>query len=194
MPKRVTEEDKNIARQLISKKTEELIKEVGFRGVTITGICQAVPVGKGTFYYYYPSKEVLLFEIFVENEKNLMQKIIESKKENLSQQENITRAIAEIYLGEESLVTKITPEEIHELISALPQAYRDEKVQRGTHFFEKVITLLEIDPTRCNMGVVGELLDSINFIAAKKSITEGAKKEAIEIMIKSLASYMTQGN
>ncbi|MGL4344949.1 MAG: TetR/AcrR family transcriptional regulator [Cellulosilyticaceae bacterium] len=192
MPKIVTKEEKNRAKQLIYQKTEALIKRVGFKGVTVTAICQEVPIGKGTFYYYYPSKEVLLFEIFEQHEKLLMQQIKKSSQQNLSKEENIIRAITEIYLGEGSLVTKITPEEVRGIINALPPNYREQKVKRGVSFFGEVMIMLDIDPRRCNMEVVGELLDSINFIAARQSIQGSATKEALQIMIKSLASYMAQ--
>ena len=62
MPKIYSEEERlNIVRRL-KKEADELICEKGVRKTTVDELVRRVGIPKGTFYLFYPSKEMLLFE------------------------------------------------------------------------------------------------------------------------------------
>lgn len=50
-------------RQAIIEKSIELFEKNGFTSTSLQHIVNALGVTKGTFYYYFPSKEALLMEI-----------------------------------------------------------------------------------------------------------------------------------
>lgn len=51
-------------RQEILQTSLELIAENGFHGTSIAGIAQQAAVGAGTIYRYFPSKDVLINELY----------------------------------------------------------------------------------------------------------------------------------
>lgn len=193
MPKVVTEKKKEIARKRIKQKTEDLIDEIGIKNITITKICDAVPIGKGTFYYYYNSKEVLLYEIIKEKEENLMKQMLDYCNQDISIEEKVIKALTEVYIGKNSIVNTITTEEIEKIIAKLPLESIYNKELRGKNFFESSMKLLGINPLNVNMGILGELLDGINFMASRPcKYGEEARREALQILIKGLAAYITR--
>jgi len=193
MPKIVTEEKKEIARKNIKKKTEDLIEEIGFKNITITKICDAVPIGKGTFYYYYNSKEVLLYEILKEKEENLIKQMLSYNNYEINIEDKVIKALTEVYIGKNSLVNTITTEEIEKIIAKLPSELIYNKELRGKNFFESSMKILGINPSNINMGVLVDLLDCVNFIASRPcKHGEEAKREALEILIKGIATYIAK--
>jgi AcrR family transcriptional regulator len=48
-----------------------LFAEQGYHGTTVGDVCDALGVGKGVFYWYFPSKEELLAEILRESQQDL---------------------------------------------------------------------------------------------------------------------------
>ncbi|WP_105616746.1 TetR/AcrR family transcriptional regulator [Vallitalea okinawensis] len=193
MPKIVTEKKKEIARKRIKQKTENLIEEIGIKNITITKICDAVPIGKGTFYYYFNSKEVLLYEVIKEKEENLMKQMLDYCNKDISIEEKVIKTLTEVYIGKSSIVNTITTEEFEKIIAKLPPELIYNKELRGKNFFESSMKLLGINPLDVNMGVLGELLDGINFMASRPcKHGEEARREALQILIKGLAAYIAK--
>ena len=56
----------------------ELFTSKGFKNTNVSDITKMAGVGVGTFYNYYPSKEKLFLEIFIEENKKLKKSIMES--------------------------------------------------------------------------------------------------------------------
>ena len=57
---------------------KELFSEKGFKGTNVAGITKLAGVSVGTFYNYYPSKEKLFMEIFLEENAKLKQAMMTS--------------------------------------------------------------------------------------------------------------------
>lgn len=79
----------------LTKKSIELFERKGFTQTSIQDIVDELEVTKGTFYYYFSSKEQLLMDIHLEYIVTLVerqQQIIESSQ--LSNKEKITQLIA----------------------------------------------------------------------------------------------------
>lgn len=191
MPKIVTEEKRRLARNTIRKKTEELIESIGLNNITITGICEAVPIGKGTFYYYYDSKELLLYEIIKEKEELLMKQMLEYSKASMDVEKKVIKALRDVYIGKNSIVNMMSTSELEKILAKLPPEVLSDKELCGKSFFETAMLQMGINYEAIDMGVLGELLDAINFVAARESKHgEKAKSKSLDILIHSVASYI----
>ena len=66
-------------KQLISQKlltvAEKLFCEYGLKKVTVAEITKAAAIAKGSFYAFYPNKEELYFNILVNCQKDMWQKM-----------------------------------------------------------------------------------------------------------------------
>lgn len=51
-------------RKRITEKAIELFKEKGYENTSVTDICKACGITKGTFYYHFPNKDEITFEFY----------------------------------------------------------------------------------------------------------------------------------
>lgn len=63
MPKIISEAEKQLTQDSIYEAGIALIRKKGMKHVTVDDIVNAVGIGKGSFYSYYPSIEELLYNI-----------------------------------------------------------------------------------------------------------------------------------
>lgn len=63
MPKIYSEEEKQVIIGKLKKEANELLQEKGVKKTTVDELVKRVGIPKGTFYLFYPSKEMLLFDV-----------------------------------------------------------------------------------------------------------------------------------
>lgn len=81
----------------ITNKSIELFEEKGFTQTSIQDIVNELEVTKGTFYYYYSSKEQLLMDIHLEYIDELLNKQDEIIRcPNSTNKEKVTNLIAQL--------------------------------------------------------------------------------------------------
>ncbi len=73
-------------KECIFQHTLVLIKENGFHGTPMSQIAKQSDVAVGTIYHYFPSKEVLILELYNYCKNKIHQYIFENLDENISYQ------------------------------------------------------------------------------------------------------------
>ena len=63
MPKIYSEEEKKQIIQRLKEEANILMQEKGVKKTTVDELVKRVGIPKGTFYLFYPSKEMLLFDV-----------------------------------------------------------------------------------------------------------------------------------
>jgi AcrR family transcriptional regulator len=71
MPKSFTEKEDKQIRKSLMKKGQELFSTVGLRKTTVDDLVSSAGIAKGSFYKFFPSKEILYLEILEEIETNI---------------------------------------------------------------------------------------------------------------------------
>ena len=66
MPKSYTDQEKEYIINRLKEEAAKCIAQYGIRKTTVDEIVKRVKIPKGTFYLFYQSKELLLFEVIVE--------------------------------------------------------------------------------------------------------------------------------
>ncbi len=99
MPKIVTEQDKESAKDLMIEKTTELIKSKGLKKVTVGEIVKSCGIATGSFYLYYNSKEELLYDLWKRSEQQTFERIEALKDSSFSRKEKVIKGLHEIYLA-----------------------------------------------------------------------------------------------
>lgn len=194
MPKIVTEKEKEMLKEAMYVHTIQLIKEKGIKGLTVEDIIQSVGIAKGTFYKYYPSKEELLLHVIQKSEENLFQGVLAIDFSEGNFRETVIKTLNEIYLGEESIVLYLSPEDISSLLDKLPEKNRTSIQQKQTNNFERIAKLFEIDMNnKETFGVISYLMDCLHFTAVNPTdYGRVARQESLEIIIYTLADFLTK--
>ena len=68
MPRKLTSEEIEAQKDFMYERTVKLIARKDIDSITLDDILDEVQMAKGSFYKYYPSKEIFLYEVIKKNE------------------------------------------------------------------------------------------------------------------------------
>lgn len=133
MPKTYSDEEKQEIRRKLHKEANDCLQRYGVKKTTVDELVARVGIPKGTFYLFYKSKELLLFEVIQEYHEKIEQNMIK-KCEQLGQAltvDSLTQIIAEGILSVQNscLKTLMVPEEMETLIRKLPDEVKAEHLE-----------------------------------------------------------------
>ncbi|MDQ0091425.1 AcrR family transcriptional regulator [Paenibacillus anaericanus] len=194
MPKVVSEYEKEMIREAMYINGVELIKQKGVKRVTVEDIARAVNIAKGSFYAYYNSKEELLYAVIKKSEKKLFDRVIAVQLDKGNAKEGLVRVLKEIYLAPDSLALYVKPSDMEYLFRKLPSAVEEWEQAKANDYFSQTLAAFRIRESHCDFKVLAYLMDSLQFIASLDNYNGGESKEqALNIMVDSIAVYMSQG-
>lgn len=75
MPRSFSSEEFIFIKQRLMKQGKELFSSLGLRKTTVDDLVKAAGIAKGSFYKFFPSKEVLYMEIIEEEEEALRNRL-----------------------------------------------------------------------------------------------------------------------
>lgn len=78
MPKCYSEQEKAYLKQRLKEEAEKCLSQYGIRRTTVDELVKRVKIPKGTFYLFYRSKELLLFEVILDLHERIEQELLAS--------------------------------------------------------------------------------------------------------------------
>ena len=75
MPKAYSDQEKEYIRKRLKEEAAKCLAQYGIKRTTVDEIVQRVKIPKGTFYLFYQSKEMLLFEVILEQHDLIEEKL-----------------------------------------------------------------------------------------------------------------------
>ena len=149
MPKSFSAQEREYIRQRLKEEAAKCLAQYGVRRTTVDEIVKRVNIPKGTFYLFYKSKELLLFEVIQEQQKNINLELYQAFSDIVDMElsaEKLTDMIFEFYKKtEKMLVLKLSDAgEIELLKRKLPQEIIDEHLQDDTDMIKKMIALFHV--------------------------------------------------
>ncbi len=188
MPKSFSEQEREYIRQRLKEEAAKCLAQYGVRHTTVDEIVKRVNIPKGTFYLFYQSKELLLFEVIQEQQKNisseLYQAFFDIADTELSA-EKLTDMIFEFYKKiEKMLVLKlIDAGEIEVLARKLPRETVDEHLQNDTDMIEKMLALFHVKK-ELDIKVISAAFHAIYYATLhKEEIGEEHYDKALRVLI-----------
>jgi len=127
-------------RNLIMEKAAQLFARDGFAGASLSSLAEACEVSKSLIYHYYPSKEAILYDLMAGHMEELLAVADEIRESGAVGEEGFrafTRLLLTRYTGA-AFKQKVL---LYEL-NSLPEAQRDEIVQKQRSLIEYVESLL----------------------------------------------------
>ena len=145
MPKRYSEEERAYIRKRLKEEAVSCMGQFGIRRTTVDEIVKRVNIPKGTFYLFYKSKELLLFDVIQEQHEWINQKLYQEisrfSHEPFSV-EKLTDVIFEFYkMTEEMPMFKLLDSnEIDLLVRKLPREVVEAHLQDDTDSIQKLFS------------------------------------------------------
>lgn len=188
MPKSFSEQEREYIRQRLKEEAAKCLAQYGVRRTTVDEIVKRVNIPKGTFYLFYKSKELLLFEVIQEQQKKINFELYQAFSDIANTElsaEKLTDMIFEFYKKtEKMLVLRLSDAgEIELLKRKLPQEIVDEHLQDDTDMIEKMIALFHVKK-EVDIKVISATFHAIYYVTLHKAeIGEEQYDKALRALI-----------
>lgn len=185
MPKSFSEQEREYIRQRLKEEAAKCLAQYGVRRTTVDEIVKRVNIPKGTFYLFYKSKELLLFEVIQEQQKNINLELYQAFSDIVDTElsaEKLTDMIFEFYKKTEKM--KLSDASEIELIKRrLPREIVEEHLQDDTDTIEKMLALFHIKK-EVDIKVISAAFHAIYYATLHKiEIGEEQYDKALRILI-----------
>lgn len=188
MPKSYSEQEREYIRKRLKEEAAKCLAQYGVRRTTVDEIVKRVNIPKGTFYLFYKSKELLLFEAIQEQHESVTRELQQAISALAGQEpsaEKITDVIFGFYkMTEKMPVLKLLDlSEVELLTRKLPREIVEEHLRDDTDEIGKMFALLPVKKG-VDIKVMSAVFHAIYYATLHKvEIGEEQYDEAIRTLI-----------
>jgi len=188
-----SDNEKELINLKLIEVAEECLKKYGVRKTTVDQIVQMTGISKGSFYNFYPRKEMLFFTVLEEYQKS----VIESLTTKLRKEDNIgidefSELIYELYqsVRQSFIMNIIQNEEFEYLMRKLPMELIINHHSLDDIFTNQIFSYIQVKDS-VDVDVVSASLRAI--FMSMIHIEEIGKKnfdDALKLLIRGLAQQI----
>lgn len=188
MPKCYSDQEREYIKKRLKEEAAACMGQFGIRRTTVDELVKRVNIPKGTFYLFYKSKELLLFDVIQEQHELVNQKLYQAISEISAQSfsaEKLTDMIFEFYkMTEEMPIFRLMDsEEIELLVRKLPREVVEAHLQDDTDTIQKMFALLPVKK-EADVKVMSAAFHAIYYATLhKKEIGEEEYDQALRMLI-----------
>lgn len=185
MPRKLTEDEIQEQKDYMYQKGIFLIRKKGIRNVTLEDITNESQMAKGSFYHYYQSKELYLYEVIKRNEAYFFSKMISEK--------DMKKSFEKYFLSDEFLFAYLVPEDLDYLLRRLPKEYREKEQNKSQSNFQLVSQMLGIEMTQENYGTLSYLMDGLQAVLRSPgNYGEEGRKRAAKMIVEDISAFFME--
>ena len=195
MPKRYSEEERAYIRKRLKEEAVSCMGQFGIRRTTVDEIVKRVNIPKGTFYLFYKSKELLLFDVIQEQHELINQKLYQEISRFSNEPfsvEKLTDVIFEFYKMTEEMpmFQLMDSQEIELLVRKLPREVVEAHLQDDTDSIQKLFSFLPVKK-EVDIKVVSAAFHAIYYATLHKDeIGEDGYDEALRMLIQGVITQV----
>jgi len=195
VPKSYSEQEREYIRKRLKEEAAKCLARYGVRRTTVDEIVKRVNIPKGTFYLFYKSKELLLFEVIQEQQEEVNRELYQAISEIAGSSfsaEKLTDVIYGFYKKiEEMLILKLLDAgEVELLARRLPREVLEGHFQDDTDTIEKMLALFPVKK-EVDTKAVSAAFHAIYFATLHKAeIGEEQYDAALRMLIYGVVAQM----
>lgn len=195
VPKSYSEQEREYIRNRLKEEAAKCLTIYGVRRTTVDELVKRVNIPKGTFYLFYKSKELLLFEVIQEQQEIINSRLYQTISAIAGTEfsaENLTDAIFEFYkMAEKMPILKLLDlGEVELLVRKLPQETVAAHLQDDTDTIEKMLALLPVKKN-VNIKVISSAFHAIYYATLHKAeIGEEQYDDALRVLIYGIVTQL----
>ena len=188
MPKSYSEQEREYIKTRLKEEAAKCLAQYGVRRTTVDEIVKRVNIPKGTFYLFYKSKELLLFDVILEQHEIVSRELYQAISDAAGgafSAEKLTDVIFEFYKKtEKMLILKLLDvNELELLVRKLPREIVEEHLKDDTDTIEKMFALLPVKK-EADIKVISAAFHAIYYATLHKAeIGEEQYDEALRALI-----------
>lgn len=195
MPKAYSDQEKEYIRKRLKEEAAKCLAQYGIKRTTVDEIVQRVKIPKGTFYLFYQSKEMLLFEVILEQhdliEEKLWKEINSIDPQDLNA-EKLTDIIVGFYqmAGEMPILKLLNSGEVELLARKLPPEVLEEHLGHDNAMVDRLFASFPIK-NNVDTRALSAAFRAIYFSTLhKEEIGEEYYEEGLRLMVLGLINQL----
>lgn len=168
------------------------IKEKGLQHVTVSEITHAVGIGKGTFYHFYDSKEIFLYEVIRYSKEQIFQKINELVEENGKLTRESFQQLFAVFAvnNANNIISYLTLEDEQWLAQRLPDNMKNNPA-REDEVIDIILSNCQGIQTNIDYRVLSNMMKIMALaVESKEYLYQDALKENIRLIQKQMMDYI----
>lgn len=195
MPKSYSEQEKEYIRKRLKEEAAKCLAQFGIRRTTVDEIVKRVKIPKGTFYLFYQSKELLLFDVILEQhdmiEKRMMDEFSKIDLSSVSV-EQLTDVIFHFYqITEENPILNIlNSDEVELLARKLPSEVLASHLEHDHTMVDELFAALPMKQEVDINSITSAFRAIYFFTLHKEEIGELHYDSSLRLLIKGLLIQM----
>lgn len=195
MPKSYSEQEKEYIRKRLKEEAAKCLAQFGIRRTTVDEIVKRVKIPKGTFYLFYQSKELLLFDVILEQhdmiEKRMMDEFSKIDLSSVSV-EQLTDVIFHFYkITEENPILNIlNSDEVELLARKLPSEVLASHLEHDHTMVDELFATLPMKQEVDINSITSAFRAIYFFTLHKEEIGELHYDSSLRLLIKGLLIQM----
>jgi AcrR family transcriptional regulator len=170
----------------------KLIKQKGMQNITVSEVSKQTGIGKGTFYHFYKSKEIFIYEVIGYSKEKIFSEINRMIEENDGiDRDNFEKLFHMFsFAGDNNIISSITLEDEIWLAKKLPVEYTF-----NPHKEEKIVQSILDYTIGCRENINYHVLANMMKIMAlavenKELLHQDALEENINLIFTQLLDYV----
>ena len=194
MPKSYSEQERAYIRERLKEEAADCLATYGVRRTTVDEIVRRVNIPKGTFYLFYQSKELLLFEVIQEQQQSINRRlfqVISGLSGTKVSAEELTDAIYAFYkMAEEMPILKlIGTGEVELLARRLPREVVQAHLQDDTDTIGEMLAMLPVKKD-VDINVVSAAFHAVYYETLHKAEIGEAYDQALRTLIYGIVAQL----
>lgn len=197
MPKSFNSDEREYINNKLKSEAMTCLNLYGIKKTTVDEIVRRVNIPKGTFYLFYDSKELLLFEVINDMHDEIQNQFINdiSLIKDKINYENLTELLFNVYkmVDRTCLLNIMTNGELELLMRKLPIEVVEKHLADDNKIMEKLVTLIP-NMKKADLNIYSGALRGI-FLSMlhKREIGEDIFDDSLKLMLKGLAIQLMEG-
>ena len=198
MPKVFTQSERAYIKKRLMEEAQICLARYGMRKTTVDELVKRVQISKGTFYLFYPSKEMLFFEVFCALHNDLQNDVlrrIEDLNGNINA-DTVIELIFDIYKQVDStfLYSFTASGDLELLVRKLPPEVAKIHAEKDDLSMERLLSLLPGVQTEGNIQVFSAALRAIFCtMPHRREIGDDVFEDAIYVLLRGVVKQLFEG-
>lgn len=191
MPKSYSEQEREYIRKRLKEEAAKCLAQYGVRRTTVDEIVKRVHIPKGTFYLFYKSKELLLFDVIQEQQRTINEELYRAVSDITDtefSEEKLTEMVFAFFKRTEKMpiLKLLDTGEVDLLVRKLPREIVEEHFQDDTDTIKKMLALFPVKK-EVDIKVISAAFHAIYFSTLHKGeIGEEQYDEALRALIRGI--------
>lgn len=196
MPKTYSDNERAYIKKRLKEEAQYCLANYGVRRTTVDELVTRVKIPKGTFYLFYDSKEILLFEVLQEQQEKIDTKLFDEIKAltgNITV-DKVTDIIYKYFkVADESVFLRLlTTGEIDLLYRKLPQEIIQNHLVNDDKVLEQIINLFSLSKDISVKQYSTAFMNLFITMVHKREMSEDYFDEALRLTIRGLVLQLVQ--